>query len=80
MASTFRLIITSVEGARFNGDAISATIPGATGEMTILAHHEPLISTLKKGTITARTAAGSQKFEVERGIVECSNNTVTILV
>ncbi|TSC85879.1 MAG: F-type H+-transporting ATPase subunit epsilon [Parcubacteria group bacterium Gr01-1014_8] len=77
---TFRLVITSVTGAQFDGDAISATLPGSAGEMTILAHHEPLVSTLRKGSIKVRTEQGSQEIKVEKGVVECSSNRVTILV
>lgn len=80
MAKTFHLIVTSVDGAKFDGDVVSATIPGSSGEMTILADHEPLVSTLRKGKIIARSVSGSQEFKIEKGVMECSGKVVTILL
>lgn len=79
--STLHLVIASVGETRFDGAAISATFPGATGEFTVLPHHEPLVTTLKKGTITVKIALGEPKeFEVEQGVVECSGNRVVVLL
>ena len=78
---TFHLTIASVGETRFDGAAISATLPGAAGEMTILAHHEPLVTTLKRGTIAVKPSDGEDKiFEVEDGVVECSGNRVVVLL
>ena len=56
MTNTFHLTIASVGETRFDGAAVSATLPTTAGEVTVLPHHEPLVSTLKPGTIT-RTAS-----------------------
>ena len=48
--------------------------------MTILPHHSPLITALKAGTVTVVTTEGSQEFQVEKGIVEISNNEVIVLL
>ncbi|MBI5456645.1 F0F1 ATP synthase subunit epsilon [Candidatus Kaiserbacteria bacterium] len=77
---SFHLVITSLEGAKFDGEAESVTVPGSAGEMTLLADHEPLVSTLRKGTIMARSKSGEQEFEVARGVLECSGGNVTILI
>ena len=78
---TFHLIITSVSGAKFDGAAVSATVPGAAGEMTLLPGHEPLMTTLKAGTITARIEGGeAQTFAIEDGVLECTGDTITILL
>lgn len=77
---TFTLTISRVDEQLFNGPSHSVTIPGAKGELTILAHHEPIIFLLKKGIITVRTEEGEQKFPIERGMCEVSNNQVTVLV
>lgn len=78
---TFHLILTSVEGAKFDGEAVSVTVPGAAGEMTLLAKHEPIITTLKPGTITVRKEVGeAQSFPIQKGVMECSDNRVTILL
>jgi F-type H+-transporting ATPase subunit epsilon len=80
-ANTFHLVIASVGETHFNGEAVSATMPGSDGECTILAHHEPFVTTLRPGTIVARTPEGEpQKFAVTDGVVECSDNYVTVLL
>jgi F-type H+-transporting ATPase subunit epsilon len=78
--STFHLVIASVGDTKFDGAAISATLPGAAGELTLLPHHEPLVTTLKPGTITVRTTGNEQKFEVEAGVLECSGNRAVVLL
>jgi F-type H+-transporting ATPase subunit epsilon len=64
----------------FSGDAVSITLPTAAGEVTILPKHEALVSTLKPGTITVRTTAGTQTFPVETGVLEVSSDQVTVLL
>jgi len=79
--NTFHLTIASVGETRFDGPALSATLPTSAGEVTILPHHEPLVSTLKSGTITVRETLGEPKeFDVESGVLEVSNNRVVVLL
>ena len=79
--NTFHLTIASVGETRFDGAAVSVTIPGTAGECTILAHHEPLVTTLKAGHIVVREGEGEPKtYLVESGVVECSDNRVVVLL
>lgn len=84
--NTFQLTITKIDEALFDRDAISVTVPGIEGDMTILPHHEAFISPLKAGTITARSIkeeggeATQEQFSIEKGLLEVSNNQVTILI
>ena len=78
---TFLLSIASVGETRFDGPAISVTLPGTAGEFTVLAHHEPIVTTLKKGTIAVRDAAHAEHtFAIENGVLECSGNRVVVLL
>jgi len=43
-------IVTS-ERSVFKGEATSLSLFGALGSMTILAHHAPLITELRQGTV-----------------------------
>ncbi len=80
-AKTFHLTITSVTGAQFDGAADSVTVPGSAGEMTMLSNHEPLVTTLKPGRITVRTAGENKTFDIESGVLECSGGgRVTVLL
>ena len=80
-AKTFHLMIASVGDTRFDGESISATLPGAAGEFTVLAHHEPIVTTLKGGVITVHDASGERKeFQIENGVFECSGNRAVVLL
>ncbi len=78
---TFHLVISSVGENLYDGPALSAVVPGAAGEMTILPHHEPLITTLKAGTITVAVPNADQKaFAIEGGVLEVSGTRAVVLV
>ena len=80
-SNTFHLVIASVGETRFDGAAVSATLPTTAGEVTVLPHHEPLVSTLKPGTITVRKTLGEpEQIQVESGVLEVSNNRVVVLL
>lgn len=79
-SNTFKLTIATVDTMLFNSDAVSVTLPGSEGELTILAHHEPLITILKRGAITVRDGGEQKVFAIEKGLLETSNNQVTVLV
>ncbi len=79
--NTFELVIASVGETRFSGPAISVTLPGESGDLTILPHHEPLVTTLRPGTITVKEKSGEpKKFPVESGILEVSGNRAVVLL
>lgn len=81
MAATFHLVLASVGETRFDGQVVSATFPGTAGEFTVLAGHEPIVTTLKKGTIVVRESANSAKdFQVENGVLEVSGNRAVVLL
>lgn len=77
---TFILRISRVDGPLFSDEALSVTVPGVVGEMTILPNHSALISPLKAGTISVKTTGGVESFDIESGTLEVSNNEVTILL
>ena len=78
--NTFHLVVASVGETRFDGPAVSATIPTTAGEITVLAHHEPLVATLKPGTITARTESEKKEFSIDSGVLEVAGNRAVVLL
>ena len=81
MTETFHLVVATVGETKFDGAAISATLPGAGGVMTILAHHEPIVSILKRGSLMVKVQDGETKnFEIESGVVEVNMNKVIVLL
>ncbi len=74
-----QVTIITPEHTAYSGDAESVTIPTLAGEITVLAHHIPLVGTLVAGTIIIRAKDGEQYFAVSRGVVEVDGVSVRIL-
>lgn len=76
------VVIAKVSEVLYDGEAESLTVPGAAGEMTILGHHEPLITTLKAGEIRLRTSkeGAPQIFQVTQGVLEVSPQGATVIL
>ena len=71
-------LITS-EGSAYSGEAISVTIPSGDGEITVLNHHIPLLSTVAPGTVIVRTGDEELYFAVSRGVVQVGKKGLRIL-
>ncbi len=67
----------------FEGEVVSATLPGSDGSFQVLNDHAALISTLGRGWIKVKTDPKNPKkevhFEVDGGIVEVKNNKIVVL-
>jgi F-type H+-transporting ATPase subunit epsilon len=55
---TFSLSIVTPDGPAFEGDAEMVIVPGAAGEIGVLARHAPLIATLKAGSTRVHPPEG----------------------
>ncbi len=77
-----KVIIARVNETLYEGEAYSLTVPGRAGVMTILSRHMPLVSTLKGGMISVRESRDAEvkEFEIEKGIIEVSGDTATVLL
>lgn len=79
--TTLHLVISTVGQNLYDGPALSATLPASAGEMTILPNHEPLVTTLKPGTVTVRIPnKEAQTFEIAGGVLETSGQRAVVLV
>lgn len=74
-----RCEIVSQDRTVFEGDADIVVLPGADGEMGILPHHSPLLTTLKYGFIKVRQHGKEQVFTVAGGVAEVQPDIVTVL-
>ena len=73
--------ILTPESVIFSGEADLIRLPGTKGSFEILKNHAPLISTLEAGTIKVVPSGGeTRSFRIKRGMVECIDNQVYILV
>jgi F-type H+-transporting ATPase subunit epsilon len=76
---SIRCEIVSQDRIVFQGDADMVLLPGTDGEMGILPHHAPLLTTLKYGIIRVRSQGQETIFTVAGGIAEIQPDIVTIL-
>jgi F-type H+-transporting ATPase subunit epsilon len=76
---TIRCEIVSQDRMVFEGDVDIVVLPGADGEMGVLPHHAPLLTTLKYGIIKVRQKANEQIFTVAGGVAEIQPDIVTVL-
>lgn len=76
------IVIAKVDEVLFEGEAYSLTVPGAAGEMTVLGHHEPLITTLKAGEARVRLSPGEapQVFAISGGVLEVRSDGATVIL
>jgi F-type H+-transporting ATPase subunit epsilon len=63
----------------FQGDADMVILPGAAGEMGVLPHHAPVLTTLKFGVVRVRRAGVDHIFAVAGGVAEVQPDLVTVL-
>ncbi|MFA6414643.1 MAG: hypothetical protein WC217_02135 [Candidatus Paceibacterota bacterium] len=79
---TFHLTVARVGENLFDGEAISATVPGKEGVFQILADHEAFVSELASGEVQVKAADDKMyHFEIPRGgIAEVSRGQATILL
>ncbi|MFZ5818967.1 MAG: ATP synthase F1 subunit epsilon [Chloroflexota bacterium] len=76
---TIRCEIVSQDRTVFEGDVDIVVLPGSAGEMGILPHHAPLLTTLNFGVIKVRTRGQEEVFTVAGGIAEVQPDIVTVL-
>ena len=78
MSEKFTIEIISPDRSIIKTETSEVVIPSFEGEMGILKDHIPLITFLRPGLINIKTIT-DQKFFVEEGTVEFSNNNLLIL-
>jgi F-type H+-transporting ATPase subunit epsilon len=54
----FDVSLVTPEGPAFEGDAEMIVVPGAAGEIGVLARHAPLVATLKAGSTRVHVSEG----------------------
>ncbi len=75
----FHVDVITPEAKIFSADADSVSLPTIMGEITILQHHVPLVTTLAPGMLTVRRGKEENYFALSRGVVEIEGNTIRVL-
>jgi len=80
MAEAFKFELVSPERLLVSEQVESVVIPGAEGEMTVMANHAPVMTTVKPGVVTVRTAAGAEaRYVVFGGFADVLPTGCTLL-
>ena len=77
---TFDVSLVTPEGAAYEGEAEMLIVPGAAGEIGVLARHAPLVAMLKAGEIRVRAAGEWQAFAAGPGYFKIQQDRAIALV
>jgi F-type H+-transporting ATPase subunit epsilon len=77
----FSVSVVTPEGAAFEGDAEMLIVPGAAGEIGVLARHAPLVAMLKAGSTRVHAGDGQvQEFATGPGFFQVLEDRAIALV
>lgn len=79
MADTMQFDLVSPERRLASMKASEVQIPGAEGDMTAMADHAPVITTLRPGILRVTGPEGTLEFAVTGGFAEISPEGTTVL-
>ncbi len=77
----FNVSLVTPEGAAFEGEAVLLIVPGAAGEIGVLARHAPLVATLKAGSTRVHLQGGEvQEYATGPGFFKVEQDRAIALV
>ncbi len=76
---TMRLEIVTAEREVYSDDVEAVNAPGVEGDLGILPHHAPLMTSLQPGELMIRKEGRDEYLVVSGGFLEVMGNRVTIL-
>ncbi|TIU20536.1 MAG: F0F1 ATP synthase subunit epsilon, partial [Mesorhizobium sp.] len=80
MAEAFKFELVSPERLLVSEQVEFVVIPGVDGEMTVLAQHAPVMTMIKPGVVTVKTAAGAEeRYVVFGGFADILPSGCTLL-
>jgi len=80
MPDPFKFELVSPEKLLFSGEVEQVLVPGSEGDMTIMAKHAPLITTLRPGLLEVEFPGGKrQRFFARGGFAEVVPAGLTVL-
>jgi F-type H+-transporting ATPase subunit epsilon len=77
---TFDLSVVTPGGSVFDGEAQMLVVPGAAGEIGVLARHAPLVAMLKAGEIRVKAEGEWQSFAAGPGFFKVQRDRAIVLV
>ncbi|MEX2165653.1 MAG: F0F1 ATP synthase subunit epsilon [Methyloceanibacter sp.] len=80
MPDPFKFELVSPERLLVSGEVEQVLVPGAEGDMTVLAHHSPVLTTLKPGVLDIGYPSGEhQRFFLRGGFAEVNPAGLIVL-
>jgi F-type H+-transporting ATPase subunit epsilon len=80
MAESFQFELVSPERLLVSEQVESVIIPGAEGEMTVMAKHAPVMTTIQPGVVTVKSAGGGEeRYVVFGGFADILPSGCTLL-
>lgn len=84
-SKVIRFQLVSLGGVKFDEEVYEITLPTVDGQIGVLENHMPLVSVASDGMIAVRHTATDPDdfrdyFAVSGGVIEVSNNVLTVLV
>ena len=76
---TIQLDVVTAERLLFSKHVDGVVVPGDMGELTVLPHHAPLLTTLKSGELRVINGSEESHIAVSSGFMEVMGNKVTVL-
>ena len=78
---TFSVALVTPEGSAFDGEARMLIVPGAAGEIGVLARHAPLVAMLKAGSTRIHVASTEvHEFATGPGFFKVERDRALVLV
>ena len=74
-----RLHIYSLQNTVYEGESDSVTLPTDSGEISVLNHHIPLVTTLKKGMVSERKSGAPKELSIEGGMAYTDGEKLVVL-
>lgn len=80
MPDPFKFELVSPERLLVSGNVEQVLVPGAEGDMTVLAYHAPLLTTLRPGVLDIGFPGGErQRYFIRGGFAEVGPAGLTVL-
>ena len=79
MADTMKFDLVSPERSLASVAATEVRLPGTEGDMTVMAGHSPVITTLRPGIVRVLGGGTDLEFTVTGGFAEITGDSCTVL-
>jgi F-type H+-transporting ATPase subunit epsilon len=73
------LEIVTPERLAYSGEVDSVQLPGSEGELGVLPHHAPLVSTLGVGELRIRKGGSEESFAIIGGFLQVRPDKVVVM-